>query len=908
MIGLSLPQAWAKTDPATQLPAVSVLTHCLNVGAVARGIVERLSPSLQSLFPASTWRGLVCLAALHDIGKISPGFLRKCEAWLRQAAPDTQTARDWNSREKNHARVSHIILGRLYGKPSHAGYAVAAGGHHGRFTCGTHCMPRAASSSEAPSREFKDVDFEAARQELLARLQSEEVFGTLPRDPLRAKEDDATLVVFLTGLITLADWIGSDEAFFELEDPERDNTAATLARATDQAEQALAALRWGEAAPIEGQGFGALFRSADGTAFAPNALQTALAEMVTAGPGLYVVEAPMGCGKTEAALYAGYLRWTRGGERGLYFALPTQLTSDRIYERANAFLAHAIAGPAVSTLVHGSAWLREERAVEVRPAVRDPAPDGDVAHAVDARRWFASGRRALLAPFGAGTLDQALLSVLPAKHCGLRLFALAGKVVVCDEVHSYDPYTSCLLDSLIADLLRLRCTVLVLTATLPAARKAELLAAAGARTVPPETGYPLLTAVSTGSEAAVARVVRADAALARPVRLEHLAEDEPTVWERACEAAEAGACVLVIRNTVARAQGTFRALRCARREKGPAVALLHSQFPRWRRDKLESAWLRRLGKPGRRAKGKKPRPKGCILVSTQVVEQSVDIDADLLITDLAPTDPLLQRIGRLHRHGSNPRPPGFAQPRTWILHPALADTLGAQEIKERLGVSGKIYPPATLFRTWRLWRGRAEVHLPEDIRPLLDATYAPRADDAPAGMRVLDEELKARVTKRIDTAKARQDRLEGLSKEDRDDGSLTRWRERETADLLLLRERPCRETNGEWRIALLDGSSVRVNPYQWRLPVAQALHRNVVRVPRYAVQDWLPGTPPYLRDYFEGGNAVGVVVGEEVRPLLEVETKCQGSWNAEEGISVQAVGDSRGANGHFADMEDEDDW
>ena len=373
------------------------------------------------------------------------------------------------------------------------------------------------------------------------------------------------------------------------------------------------------------------------------------------------------------------------------------------------------------------------------------------------------------------------------------------------------------------------------------------------------------------------------------------------MWESACAPASAGACVLVIRNTVARAQATFRTLSCARREGGPEVALLHSRFPRWRRDELEGVWLRRLGKPDGRTENES-RPKGCLLVATQVVEQSVDIDADLLITDLAPTDPLFQRMGRLHRHRENARPPGFEEARAWILHPALEETLGSKEIKERLGASGKVYPPATLFRSWQIWKNRPSVGLPGAIRELLDATYAPLADDAPAGLRALAEELDAQVTKRIDTAAARMDRLGGIGKDDRDDGTLTRWNELATVNLLLLRSAPGKTANGEWEVALLDGTTIPINPYQWRLPVAQALHRNVVSVPLYTVREWLAKTPPYLRDYFEGGVAVGIVAGEEIHPLEEgVKQDCRLCWNGDEGVSlcrVDAAQEDIRAEGH----------
>lgn len=878
---VSLNQAWAKTDPVTRAPVVWVLTHCLNVGAATRGIVERTSAAVRTLFPEATWRGLVCLAALHDIGKISPGFLQKCEAWTHETCPGGIVPRTWVRREKNHARVSHIVLGKCYGKSQqHAGYAVAAGAHHGRFTCGSNLLPNG-SGPDAPGREINDPDFQAARQDLLTRLQREAIFGPLPQAPLSTQNDDATLVVFLTGLITLADWIGSDEGFFKLEDPTPDDETNTLARSTEQAKNALAVLHWGETTPVPQRSFAQLFPP-----FGMRPLQTRLAEMVHQGPGLYVVEAPMGVGKTEAALYAAYLRWTLGGERGLYFALPTQLTSDNIYRRVNRFLARAVSSPDVSTLVHGSAWLRAERAVEIHPASRG---EDDRENAVDARQWFASGRRSLLAPFGAGTLDQALLSVLPAKHCGLRLFALAGKVVVCDEVHSYDPYTSRLLDALIKDLLLLRCTVIVLTATLPAARKTELLKAAGATVIPDGAGYPLITAVRTGSTVAEENALTPDRADERTIRLEHLPKDDPTIWERACGAAEAGACVLIIRNTVAAAQATFRAVRSARCGNRVAVALLHSRFPRWRRDKLEYSWLRRLGKPAENSRGRKPRPKGCVLVATQVVEQSVDIDADLLITDLAPTDPLFQRMGRLHRHRENVRPPGCEQAQAWILHPALTATMDAREIKEHLGASGKVYPPAVLFRTWQIWHGRPEVVLPGVIRELLDDTYAPLTDSAPAGLRALDDELQAHVDKRVSTAAVRLDRLNGGSKDDRDDGSLTRWIEQRTTALLLLRAKPEKLPNGDWKVVLLDGTPpLAANPYRWSLPVAQALHRNVVTVPAYTVRDW--PMAPFLKDYFAGGGAVGVVEGEEIQPLEPLaEQGWRLTWNSDEGVELHRI-------------------
>ena len=901
-------KVWAKTDLATRLPVVSLLTHSVNVGVVAGEIVARLSPAAAGVFSTETWRGLVSLAALHDIGKASPGFLQKCQAWFDERVPDAATSHDWLTREKNHAVVSHLILGKLFGHPRMTGYAVAVGGHHGKFAGGKLLCPGGTTQARTMEHEYRDAMFQGARQDLLARLLAEDIFGPLPGDPLPGKRTDEAKVVFLTGFITMSDWIGSDEGFFPLCDPSPDDEKTTLSRAAGHAAKALAALHWGATAPVPERSFGALFRAPDGDPYSPNALQTALPEIVR-GPGLYIVEAPMGFGKTEAALHAAYLRWTQGGERGLYFALPTQVTSDRIFERLNAFLERAVSGPNVSTLVHGGAWLREERAIDIHPADKT---DEAAANATDARQWFASGRRALLAPFGAGTLDQALLGVLPAKHCGLRLFALAGKVVVFDEVHSYDPYTSTLLDALIGDLLGLGCTVIVLTATLPTARKAQLLTQAGVKTIPDSARYPLITAALTGTGEAEVHGVAWDSELDREVRLEHLAATDPEVWNRACDAAEAGACVLIIRNTVDQAQKTFRALRCQRREDGPEVALLHSRFPRWRRDELETLWLSRLGKPSNREDGP-TRPRGCILVATQVVEQSVDIDADLLITDLAPTDPLFQRLGRLHRHGSMfKRPKGFEKAQAWVLHPALDDAMDAREIKKTLGASGKVYPPATLFRSWRIWHEQPSVVLPHAIRKLLDRTYPTEeqklAEPASPGLQALDEELKAKTRERVGTASGRMNRLGGNDKDDREDGTLTRWNEQPSADVLLLREAPRGVAGGDWEIVLLDGSTVRVNAYQWSLPAAQNLHRNMVSVPLYTVQGWMKHKHRAFEQYFEGSTAIAYVVDEQILPLERNEEQLYAlRWNMDEGVNIHRTAATRQRAAEIEDEYQDDD-
>ena len=868
---------WAKTHRdarGQEVPGISVRDHCLNVGCVAAELIAALPPIVRDLLPP----GASTLIALHDVGKLSPGFLRKCTEW-RERHETGQMMAEWGQREKNHAAVSHAIIGDWLGKEL-AGYAIVAGGHHGFFVHNGH-QPSLGQGGRWLAKELADPMFATHRKELRRMLAK--VFGhDLPAVPLSKK--DEVLIVFLTGFMTFADWLGSNETFFK---PDPATYAAPLALTDaaklgrERAEQVMNWLRWGRTEVKAALMFEQLFH------FGPKPIQQALMDLA-AKPGLFIVEAPMGGGKTEAALAAAYRRWTApDGQRGLYFALPTQLTSERIFERMETFLSKALATSDLATLVHGSAWLREKRVLEIHPSSPETGTrDGEepAGYARDARLWFASSRQALLVPFGAGTIDQALLGVLPAKHCGLRLFGLAGKVVVLDEVHSYDNYTGTLVDHLVADLMRLNATVIVLSATLTAQRKRDLLLSAGVEedalpAMTEDDGYPMITSATREAEGRMTAAVKDVPWEETPktIRLDHRTQDDGGIWEEACEAARAGACVLVIRNTVALAQETWRKLKGSANEGGPPVALLHSRFPRWRRDALEDHWIAALGKKGL-------RPQGCLLVATQVVEQSVDIDADLLITDLAPTDLLFQRLGRLHRHTPK-RPDGFKEPRAILLHPKLAEGMDAKELKAAFGPSGFVYPPYVLWRSSERWYGQPNVTIPKDIRFWLEATYVSTDHtDAPA-VALLFDEWKRKTDKLGTVASRRTSRLAASDQPD-SEGTFTRWNDQPSANVLLLKGTPRRVRGGtDWEITLLDDQTVTIPAFEWSFAAAKAMHGNVVRVPFYAVRSWLAANPSWLPDYL-GDAVLGVVDGDRILPLSEEEMPYLLNWQVDEGVRL----------------------
>ena len=876
-------QFWAKTvrdAEGREQPGISVRDHCLNVGCVAEAIIESLPPRVRALLPP----GASTFVALHDVGKLSPGFLRKCTEW-RERHETGELMAEWGQREKNHAAVSHALIGEWLGKAL-SGYAIAAGGHHGFFVHNGH-QPSIGQGGRWLSQELADPMFRCHREELRRTLA--QVFGhDLPALPLSKK--DETLIVFLTGFMTFADWLASNETFFKL-NPATYAAPLPLADAVrlghERAKEVMDWLRWGRTEVKASLAFDQLFPLCP-KPIRPKPIQQALMDLA-AKPGLFIVEAPMGGGKTEAALAAAYQRWTApGGQRGLYFALPTQLTSERIFERLETFLSNALATSGLATLVHGSAWLREKRVLEIHPSSPETgARDGEVAavYARDARLWFASSRQALLAPFGAGTIDQALLGVLPAKHCGLRLFGLAGKVVVLDEVHSYDNYTGTLVDHLVADLMRLNATVIVLSATLTAQRKRDLLLSAGVEegalpAMTADDGYPMITSATREAEgpmtAAVKDVPWEEAP--KTIKLYHRTQDDAGIWEEACQAARAGACVLVIRNTVALAQETWRKLKSSANEGGPPVALLHSRFPRWRRDALEDHWIAALGKKG-------PRPQGCLLVATQVVEQSVDIDADLLITDLAPTDLLFQRMGRLHRHTRN-RPDGFKEPKAILLHPKLAEGMDAKELKAAFGPSSFVYPPYVLWRSSQRWHGQPSVAIPKDIRLWLEATYVPANHaEAPAEAMLFDE-WKKKADKLGTVASRRTSRLAASNQSDTE-GTFTRWNDQPSAAVLLLKGKPRRVMGGtDLEITLLDDQTVTIPAFEWSFAAAKAMHGNVVRVPFYVVKSWLATNPSWLRDYLDDA-VLGVVDGDRILPLSGEEIPYLLNWQEDEGVRLE---------------------
>lgn len=711
-----LANLWAKTDKKGDARWHPLILHLLDVAASAEAILRREPETTRrwmakclgiSWEDARPW--LLLLISCHDLGKACPGF--QCK-WSNAPIIDLRIPRSPNT-GINHAFVSQIALAELLrekGWPDDLAElaADAVGCHHGSRATPTKLQNLEGDATRAIGKD----DWRQARRDLFEALlkvfQPSQVPG---KQCLSGPE-----FMLLAGLTSFADWIGSDEDWFPFGSPEdcRD-LAGWFHERRAQAEQALDAIGWEPRTPLstELKSFEQIF------GLIPRPLQHAVTDVLTTleEPGILLVEAPMGEGKTEAAFYAHLELQRRFGHRGMYVALPTKATGNAMFLRTLKFLRKFGLGRKLDLqLVHGATLLNDTYQDLRLSGIHDPETGGEIR----AGEWFTSKKRALLSEYGVGTVDQALLPILPVRHNFVRLWGLANRVVVFDEIHAYDAYTGTLLVHLLRWLLALGSSVVLLSATLPPSIRRKLAGVVNECLPGQETRYPRLTVFCPG------RVEQshfeADPERRLTLRIEGIAPDLPGMRSALEERLVNGGMGLALVNTVQRAQELYQLFpegeplehegqRVGKRlADGTEVFLFHARFPASRRQAREDAVLKVFGEAGGRAGTK-------VLIATQVVEQSLDLDFDLMATDLAPIDLVLQRAGREWRHAGRSRsvsepvlliaglagdePPSFSQPLWW----------------------GKVYREDILLRTWCLLKERQELTLPTEIDALVQAVY-----------------------------------------------------------------------------------------------------------------------------------------------------------------------------------------
>src|SRR6266487_232801 len=716
---------WAKLAPRRGEPERwhPLVDHCSDVAACAEALManpivcSRLAAlaGIQTL-PQLWAERLAALAFLHDFGKANRKFQRREGGHIKEAA--------FIAARPERLREAGLNALDVFGAPAEFLLAVVLG-HHGEppdvRNPGQDDAAWAAGPDRNPTASVAAlVDFAKTAWPTAFQPGGE---------PLPHPESPFWHAYL--GLLQLADWLGSDDAldafpFSACSDGARLCFARTRARSLlDRIGFNAASLREGLPRPLT---FEAVSRHP------PTDIQLAAAE--APGP-VMVLEGETGSGKTEAALWRFASLFAAGKVDGLYFALPTRVAASQMHTRVQAALDRLFPGKQLEAVraLPGDAMAGTAKARRLPDfAVQWSDYPDDI---VRRSRWAAEQpKRFLAAPVAIGTIDQALLGAVVVKHAQMRSFCLSRALLVVDEVHASDGYMERLLTALLTQHRAAGGQALLLSATLGAAARTRLLGVRNAKKATPAPDaaaavpYPALSWLGRDSVVTVAKRSRGRTKTVA-VRPSLAISDPEAVARAALKAGERGAKVLIVRNLVRDAVATARALH-ALAPNDPALfrldgvaTLHHGRFARPDRWRLDQAVERAIGIQC---------PAGpLILVGTQTLEQSLDIDADLLITDLAPMDVLLQRIGRLHRHDRN-RPPGFEAARTIVLTPPDFDASLAATTRGRggpHGLGGVVYTDLVMLAATRAQIGAGATWvIPGINRSLVEAATHPVTIDA----------------------------------------------------------------------------------------------------------------------------------------------------------------------------------
>lgn len=512
-------------------------------------------------------------------------------------------------------------------------------------------------------------------------------------------ETDVPCQMLITGLLIMADWIASNTYYFPLLPYDQPMSIQSHYDRADTAWEKLAFTDLLNISPLNTNWFKELF------GFQPNSVQKMMMDAISRNPvpGIYILEAPMGIGKTEAALAAAELLIQKMGLGGIYFGLPTQATANGVFGRIKAWAEKLEPEKHTIRLAHGMTELNDEYQSLFHGSAAD-APDEDkmIVHS-----WFEGRKQALLSEFVIATVDQFLLASLKQKHVMLRHLGLAGKAVIIDECHAYDAYMNVYLDHALTWMGAYGIPVIILSATLPQQRRTQLLHAYlklkqnQPLTYADETApyaYPVLTWTSGQNVSQTALVMDSGD---KVIQVDHIAEQ--ALAKDLASRLKDGGCAGIIVNTVAYAQQLAIQLEAAL--PGYEILCFHSRFIATDRAIIEKALLSRVGKHSN------PQDRNrLIVVGTQVLEQSLDLDFDYMVTELCPMDLLLQRSGRQHRH-QRVRPKLCTKPVLSILKPTEEQYI--------------IYDKWILQQTAK--QLPEELHIPSCIPQHVEAVY--RAED-----------------------------------------------------------------------------------------------------------------------------------------------------------------------------------
>lgn len=655
----------------------------------------------------------VWLAGVHDVGKASRSFqrllLESDKAYLVHAVSDAGLDIELSVDEANFDKLPHgVASGEILSQwlcargvrlPKANALAAVANAHHG--------------IANKPSRQVRELiedypdPWKRVHKELLDAMTDLCGADSVIEKVCRGNKLHQGVAEILTGLVVMADWMASNENAFTLH-----VSGTQLERVEAAAETIDVTTPW-EPERGDWRDIDAHFRRSFDwpEEYCARPVQRAVVEAAQQleGAALVVIEAETGVGKTEAALAAAELLGANSAAQGVFFAAPTMATANGLLARTIEWASNKSVDSVRSMyLAHSKNDLSEPyRQLKFSQIGKDSGEGGGVI----ASQWMSGRRLGLLSNFVVGTVDQVLMMALQQRFHMLRHVGLAGKVIIFDEVHSFDVYTSDYLQRTIEWLGYYGASVILMSATLPPDKRRSLVQAYSSAPWPDEepTGYPLLT-LATRDSVEFHSVPPTPTNL--EARIEYLDDDAEKLVSFADYYLNEGGCALIICNTIARAQEAYRVLEGV---YGDEVQLHHAGFVAWERVAKEDGLREELGPDSHRGSG---RPQRKIVIATQVAEQSLDIDADVLVTDIAPMDLIIQRIGRLHRHArpATDRPEKLQQPRVMI-----RGLLKHEPVPEFDSGAEFIYGQTLLLSTYAMLPEL--FRRPDDIEGLVRAAY-----------------------------------------------------------------------------------------------------------------------------------------------------------------------------------------
>jgi CRISPR-associated endonuclease/helicase Cas3 len=855
--------------------------HSLDVAAVGmlllaeEGEITKDIASYLEITPKQLQSMFVFTLALHDLGKFTSAFQNlysNDDGHLFRALCTPYEGRDFRHDRLGEYFLTEPYEGNIYDAlPAEFDSSLfeklmeCTLGHHGQPI--KHSPPINYQEYAVPENLTAALAFV---QDAYSLLQPD-----FPFEKFKSRESIKRLELTswtLAGLAVLADWVGSDNTYFEYV-----STPMPLADYWKLA-KARAFIAVSSTDLLLNQQVNPYTSIKNTFGFKPTPLQHwAETVQIDTSPQLFILEDVTGSGKTEAALALTHRLLEAGAADGFYFGLPTMATSNAMFRRVSDHYLQMLSGhdgrkPSI-VLAHGARDM-DDRFREAKLASGSQDSDyssSDNTATAQCNQWLGDSRKkALLAPVGVGTIDQALMAVLARRHQSLRLLGLYRKVLIFDEVHAADDFMFEILEGLLTLHHQQGGSAILLTATLSKIQRQRLsdiwLKAGQAEPKRlTNTAFPLATKVTAHDNTVIENELTSRADVSRTVAIGFL-NTQQTCVELVVESVRQQRCIVWVCNTVADAQNAYSLVINALEVEGlyqpERVTLFHSRFVLHDRKGIETKVLNSLGKPS-----DKSHRQGQVLIATQVFQESLDADTDVMISDICPIDDLIQRAGRLHRHTRNTlgtyerdikdsRP----APKLYVHSPEFTETPDSDWLSSDFQNSQYVYQsPGRLWLGLKVLKELSEIKMPENARTLIEAVYG---EDAYQRMPDIFKPYEDKLTGegRSVASKANEqiinwkrygycDQSHQRWHEDNSDIS-TRYSEIETVEVLLLKRGPSGVLqtwieDGQFSIPL---STVKVgkNKYANKLvPIPERFQSNLEalekRYPKIKyMQCWMP--------------------------------------------------------------------